>query len=103
MLPSGQKLTLGLLATIALEIVPFLTYAPFPALLPFFKCILEVVFCEGVQHRLRFCLLHLGSIKMAAFHFYLQLVWATDDSHVVFLVKTFLVEKEEDTGYYALS
>jgi hypothetical protein len=34
-LPSGQKLSLGTLATITLEVVPFHTYAPFPALLPF--------------------------------------------------------------------
>jgi hypothetical protein len=45
-LPSGQKLTLGLLATITLEVDPFLVYAQFPALLPFLKCILEVMFCE---------------------------------------------------------
>jgi hypothetical protein len=31
-----QVLTLGLLATIALEVVSFHTYIPFPALLPFF-------------------------------------------------------------------
>jgi hypothetical protein len=37
-LPYGQKLTLGLLA---LEVVPFHVYAPFPVLLPFFICILE--------------------------------------------------------------
>jgi hypothetical protein len=43
-----SKLTLGLLATITLEVTFFRTYAPFPALLPFFKCILEVVFCGDV-------------------------------------------------------
>jgi hypothetical protein len=54
------------------------------------KCILEVVFCEGVQHRLPFCLHHLSSVKMAASQFYLQsgkerkVGWAGDDSHVVF-------------------
>jgi hypothetical protein len=32
-LPSGQKLTLGLLATITLEVVLFCAYAPFPAFL----------------------------------------------------------------------
>jgi hypothetical protein len=37
-----------------------------------FKCILNVVFCEGGQHRLRFCLDHLGCVKMAALQFYLQ-------------------------------
>jgi hypothetical protein len=35
MLPSGQKLTLGLLATITHQVVPFHAYAPFPAHLPF--------------------------------------------------------------------
>jgi hypothetical protein len=40
--------------------------------LQIFKCILEVVFCESVQHRLRFCLDHLSCVKMAAFQFYLQ-------------------------------
>jgi hypothetical protein len=56
---------LDLLATITLEVVPFRAYAPFPALLPFLKCILEDVFCEGVLHRLRFCLDHLSCAKMA--------------------------------------
>jgi hypothetical protein len=36
------KLTVGLVATIILEEVTILST------LPFFKCILEVVFCEGV-------------------------------------------------------
>jgi hypothetical protein len=31
-LPSGQELTLGLLATITLEVLPFRVYVPFPAL-----------------------------------------------------------------------
>jgi hypothetical protein len=44
MLLPGQKIILGLLAIITLEAVPFRSYAPFPALLPFFKCILEVMF-----------------------------------------------------------
>jgi hypothetical protein len=34
-LPSGQKVTLGLLATIVLELVHFRAYASFLALLPF--------------------------------------------------------------------
>jgi hypothetical protein len=72
-LPSGQKLILGLLATITLEVVPFRTYTPFPALLPLSKCILEVVFCEGIQHCLRFCLHHLSFVKTTASKFYLQL------------------------------
>jgi hypothetical protein len=71
-LPSGQKLTLGTLVTITIEVVPFRSYAPFPALLPFFKCIQKVVFCEGVHHRLRFCHDHLSCVKMVAFQFYLQ-------------------------------
>jgi hypothetical protein len=71
-LPSGQKLTLGLLSTITLEAVPFCTCSPFPALLPFLKCTLEIVFCEDVQHRLRFCLNRLNCVKMAASQSYLQ-------------------------------
>jgi hypothetical protein len=47
---------LGLLVTTTLEVVPFRAYAPFPTFLTFFKCFLGVVFCEAVQHRLRFCL-----------------------------------------------
>jgi hypothetical protein len=39
---------LSLLATITLEIFPFRVYAQFPALLPFFRSILEVGFYEGV-------------------------------------------------------
>jgi hypothetical protein len=89
-LPSGQKRTLGLLATITLDVVPFGEYAPFLSLLPISKCILEVVFCEAVQHCLRFCLDRLSCVKMAAFQFYLQsgkqrkAGWVGDDSHVVF-------------------
>jgi hypothetical protein len=45
-----SKVTLGLLPTITLEVAPF--SALFPAHLQFFKCTLEVVFYEGVQHRL---------------------------------------------------
>jgi hypothetical protein len=92
LLPSGQKLTLSLLATIAFEVVPYRVYAPFPALLPLLKCILEVVFCDGVQDRLRFCLDNIICVKMAAFQFYFQsekqrkLEWVGDDIRVV-LVK----------------
>jgi hypothetical protein len=65
-------------------------YAPFPALMPFFKHILEVMFCEGAQHHLRFGISHLYCVKMAAFQFYLQsgkqrkVWWVGNDSHVVF-------------------
>jgi hypothetical protein len=98
-LSSGEKLTLGLLATITLDLDTFRAYAPFPVLLPFLKCILEVMFCEGVQHRLRFCLDHLNCVKMGVFQFYLQsekqkkVRWVGDDSYVV-LVKNSLVLKE---------
>jgi hypothetical protein len=44
-LPSGQKITLGILTTITLEVLPTRKYAPFPVLLPLFKCILEVIIC----------------------------------------------------------
>jgi hypothetical protein len=64
LLPSGQKLTLGLLATTTLEVVPFRSHAPFPAFLPFLNAPYE-----GVQHRLRFCLGHLNCVKMTAFKF----------------------------------
>jgi hypothetical protein len=89
-LPSGQKLTLGLLATIFLEAVTLRAYAPFPALLNFFKCILDVVFCEGIQYRLRLRFDHFNSVKMAVFQFYLpswkqrKVGWVGDESHVVF-------------------
>jgi hypothetical protein len=86
-LPSGQQLTFDLLATINLKIVPFHAYAQFSELLPFFKCILEIVFCKDVQHGLRFCLDHFSCVKMVAFQFYLQrgnkkVGWVGDDSHV---------------------
>jgi hypothetical protein len=93
LLQSGQKLTLGLLATISLKVVPFHAYAPFPALMQFFKCILEAVFCESVQHRLQFCLDHHSCVKMSTFQFYLQLGkqrkvgWVGGNSHVVFSQK----------------
>jgi hypothetical protein len=55
----------------------------------FLKYSLEVVFCEGVQHRLLFCLHHLNCVRLAAFRFYLQLgkrksMVGGDDRHVVF-------------------
>jgi hypothetical protein len=82
------KLTSDLQATITLKVVPFRAYEPFPAFLPFFKRILEVVFSEDVQHRLRFCLDNLNCVKMAAFQFHFQSEKQTkvgclgDDSHV---------------------
>jgi hypothetical protein len=38
-----SKINSGLLANITLEVAPFHAYVPFLALLPFFKCILEIV------------------------------------------------------------
>jgi hypothetical protein len=96
-LPCGQKLTLGLLVTVTPVVDPFHAYAPLSALV-IFKCILEVEFCEAVQHRPRFCLDHLNYVKMMASQFYLQsenqrkAVWVQDDSHAVF-GQTFPEEK----------
>jgi hypothetical protein len=64
MLPTGQKLTLGPLATITLKLVPCHAYELFPELLSFFKSIQEVMFCEGVRHHLQFCLNHLNCVKI---------------------------------------
>jgi hypothetical protein len=49
-----------------LEAVPIREYASFLAFLPFFKCILKVISCKYVQHRLRFCLDHIncGGLKV---------------------------------------
>jgi hypothetical protein len=46
-----SKLTLAILATMTLRVVPFHAYALLPTLLPFFKRILEVVLREGVPYR----------------------------------------------------
>jgi hypothetical protein len=57
------------------------------------------MFCEGVQHRLRFCLDHLNCVEMAAFQFHLQSgkqksrVGGWDEINIVF-VKNFLLEEE---------
>jgi hypothetical protein len=72
-MPSDKKLTVGILATFALEIVPFCANAPFPVLLPYFKRILDVLSREDVHHCLSFCLDHLSYVKMVAVQFYLQL------------------------------
>jgi hypothetical protein len=65
--------------------------------MPFFKCILEIVFCEGVQHCLLFCLNHLICVICVPFSFICnwenrKIGWVGDDSHVVFSQK-FLGEK----------
>jgi hypothetical protein len=63
-LPSRQKLTLGLPATIALKIVLFRAYHRS-------ECMLDVMFCDSAQLCLRFCLHQLSRIKIVAFEFYL--------------------------------
>jgi hypothetical protein len=94
LLPSGQKRTLGLLVTITLEVAPFRAYAPFPALLQSFKCILVVVFFEAVQQRLRFCLNHLSCFENGDLSIFSYSVgetekrrvegWMGDESHFVY-------------------
>jgi hypothetical protein len=82
-LPSGQKLTFGLLAIITLKVISLHVYAPFTALLPFHKCILEVMFCDGVQHH--------GTAQRQPFGFIFNQrsrkkeAWVRDYSHVVFV------------------
>jgi hypothetical protein len=49
MQPFGQRLTLGLLTTVTLEVVPFRPYALFPVPLPFFKCILEILLYDSAS------------------------------------------------------
>jgi hypothetical protein len=61
----------------------------------------EIVICEAVQHRLRFCLDRVNCVKMAAFQLYLQsenqrkVGRMGDGSHVVFGKKKSLVKKKE--------
>jgi hypothetical protein len=45
---------------------PLPSVSNFPSASASLKCILEVVFCEGVQHRMRFCFDHLNRVKTAA-------------------------------------
>jgi hypothetical protein len=70
-LPSGQKLTFGLLASITLNIVPFHANAPFPALLLFLNASWKLcsmrVFSTACDY-----LDHFNCVKMVAFHFYFQ-------------------------------
>jgi hypothetical protein len=85
MLLSGQKLTLGLMATINLETVPFHTYAPFPALPPFLNSSWELCW-------------YLNCVKMATSVLFSieeqrKIGWVGDDSRVV-LVKNSLVKRE---------
>jgi hypothetical protein len=57
-------------------------HAPFPALLPFLKFILEIVFFEGVQHHLRVCLIASIVSKWRPFS---SIFDREDDSHAVFV------------------
>jgi hypothetical protein len=84
---------------------PFTCVYTVPSASVIFKCILEVVFCEGVHHRLRFFLDYLNYVKMAALKFYLrsgkqrkvagcQVTWLGCVGDVtLFLVKNSLVLK----------
>jgi hypothetical protein len=88
-LPSGQKLTSGLLAGITLEVVPFRAYAPSLVLLPFLNAS-----CKSCSVRVFSTACDSASITSivskwrAAFPFYLQsekerkLESVVDDSHV---------------------
>jgi hypothetical protein len=65
----------------------------------FLKCIMEVMFCDGVQHRLRFCLDHFICVKMVTFELYLQSgkqrkVGWLKKTVILFLVNISLVKKE---------
>jgi hypothetical protein len=72
---------LDLLATITLEEVSISTYAPFPALLQFFRCILEVVFCR--------CSAPPAILPKSPQLYFIfnqgnrEVWWVVDDSHVV--------------------
>jgi hypothetical protein len=95
----AKKLTLGLLATITLEVVPFRAYAPFPALLPFLNASWKSCW-EDVQHRLRFCLSHLNFVKMAMSQFYLhsgklrKVGWVREEESWFFYKKNSLVKEK---------
>jgi hypothetical protein len=95
-----SKLSLGLLATISFEAVPIRAYVTFPNSFTILKCTLEVVFCESVQHSLRFCLNHFNYVKMAALQFYPQskkqrkVWWVEDDSHFFFRFRNPLVKNK---------
>jgi hypothetical protein len=87
-LTSGEKPTPSLVASSPLRHI-----CNVPSASVIFKCILEDVSCEGVQHRQRLCLDRINCVKMAAFQFYFQLGKqrkagrVRDDSHVAFDLK----------------
>jgi hypothetical protein len=82
---------LGLLATITLKAVPFCIYTPFPsASAIFLKCMLEIMFCEGVQHALQFCPDHLSFVRMLGNRKVTRaksdklISWVVDESNIAF-------------------
>jgi hypothetical protein len=99
MLPSGRKLSLGLLVTIILEVVPFCAYVPFPELLSFIKCILEVVSVKVFINACDSASCQNGGFSvLSSMGETEKLGWVERDSHVVFFfAKNFLVKKECDT------
>jgi hypothetical protein len=82
-----------------LRSTPFSRVYTTPRASSILKCFLKVVFCEAVQHRLRFRLDHLNCVKMAAFLFYLQsgkyrkVVLVVDDSHFFFVTNSLVKKK----------
>jgi hypothetical protein len=68
---SGQKLTLGLDATIAFEAVTFGANAPFPALLQFLNASWKLCSVRVLSTAFESATVT-STVKMAAFQFYLQ-------------------------------
>jgi hypothetical protein len=76
-LPFRQKLTLGLLTTITLKVVPLCVRAcTFATASAIFKCILEVVFCEGDSASITSVLSSIGETEKSGV--------GRGDSHIVF-------------------
>jgi hypothetical protein len=92
LLPSGQKLTFGLLATITLEVVTFHAYAPFPVLLPCLNATWKSCSVRVFSTACDFA--SITSVKMAAFLFYFQLGTQREMTVRLFLAKHFLMKKE---------
>jgi hypothetical protein len=67
-----------LLATITIEVVTFRAYGPFPALLSFFKFILEVVIYEGVKYKYFASIATKYSLayNYISYHYMFQPTWA---------------------------
>jgi hypothetical protein len=68
--------------------IPLPSVCTVPSTSAILKCILEIVFCEDIQHRLRFCLDYIVS-KWRPFSFIFnqgnrKVGWLGNDSHVVF-------------------